>query len=155
MSRNCAIIGFDNDLMPSHYCKQCWHLKIPLSNIKLKFCENSAVFIEENAFWSSCLQGRRHLGLELGDVTVSAPGPWFNIKMSYQYRNSHCGDKTILWPSYLHNGTSFTGKMTFLYWISPQGFPSLWRRPPSYVVMYIVLCYEYCETLAWLYNSVT
>ena len=32
-------------------------------------------------------------------------GPWFNIKMSsYQYRKSHCGDKTILWPSYLHNG---------------------------------------------------
>ena len=28
------------------------------------------------------------------------PGPWFNIKMtSYQYRKSHCGDKTILRPS--------------------------------------------------------
>ena len=49
------------------------------------------------------------------------PGPWFNIKMSsYQYRNSHCGDKTILRPSYLHNGISYTGKMTYLYWISPQ-----------------------------------
>ena len=46
------------------------------------------------------------------------PGPWFNIKMSsYQYRKSHCGDKTILWPSYLHNGSSYTGKMTSLYWI--------------------------------------
>ena len=33
------------------------------------------------------------------------PGQWFNIKMlSYQYRKSHCGDKTILQPSYLHNG---------------------------------------------------
>ena len=31
-------------------------------------------------------------------------GPWFNIKMSsYQYRKSHCGDKTILRPSYVHN----------------------------------------------------
>ena len=29
---------------------------------------------------------------------------WFNIKMpSYQYRNSRCGDKMILWPSYLHD----------------------------------------------------
>ena len=46
------------------------------------------------------------------------PGPWFNIKMtSYQYRKSHCGDKTILRPSYLHNGISYTGEMTSLYWI--------------------------------------
>ena len=27
---------------------------------------------------------------------------------SYQYRKSHCGDKTILWLSYLHNGISST-----------------------------------------------
>ena len=36
---------------------------------------------------------------------------------SYQYRKSHCGNKTILWSSYLRNGISFTGKMTSLYWI--------------------------------------
>ena len=36
---------------------------------------------------------------------------------SYQYRKSHCGDKTILRPSYLHNGFSYTGKTTSLYWI--------------------------------------
>ena len=34
---------------------------------------------------------------------------------SYQYRKSHCGDKTILRPSYLHNGISFTNKMSSLY----------------------------------------
>ena len=46
------------------------------------------------------------------------PWPWFNIKMSsYQYRKSHCGDKTILRPSYLHNGISYTGKTASLYWI--------------------------------------
>ena len=45
-------------------------------------------------------------------------GGWFNKKMpSYQYRKSHCGDKTILRPSYLHNGISYTGKMASLYWI--------------------------------------
>ena len=45
-------------------------------------------------------------------------GPRFNIKrISYQYRNSHCGYKKILRPSYLHNGISYTGKMTSLYWI--------------------------------------
>ena len=48
-------------------------------------------------------------------------GPWFNIKMSsYQYRKSHCGDKTILRPSYLHNGISYTGKIISLYWIRAQ-----------------------------------
>ena len=46
------------------------------------------------------------------------PGPWFNIKMpSYQYRKSHCGDKTVVRSSYLHNGISYTGKMTSSYWI--------------------------------------
>ena len=53
------------------------------------------------------------------------PGPWFNIKMlSYQYRKSHCGDKTILRLSYLHKGISFTGKMASLYWIGPLDPPS-------------------------------
>ena len=49
------------------------------------------------------------------------PGPWFNIKMpSYQYRKSHCGDKTVVRSSYLHNGISYTGKTASLYWIGAQ-----------------------------------
>ena len=49
------------------------------------------------------------------------PGPWFNIKMSsYQYRKSNCGDKTVVRSSYLHNGISYIGKMTSLYWIRAQ-----------------------------------
>ena len=45
-------------------------------------------------------------------------GGWFNIKTtSCQYRKSHCGDKAILRPSYFHNGISYTGKMSSLYWI--------------------------------------
>ena len=43
------------------------------------------------------------------------------MKMSsYQYRKSHCGYKTLLRPSYLHNGISYTGKTTSLYWIRAQ-----------------------------------
>ena len=55
------------------------------------------------------------------------PGPWYkdikNIKIwSYQYWKSHCGDKTILRPSYLHNGISYTVKAASLYcWIGAQG----------------------------------
>ena len=62
-------------------------------------------------------------------VLWECSGHQFNIKMtSYQYRKSHCGDKTILRPSYLHNGISYTGKMTSLYWIralvpAPGGLP--------------------------------
>ena len=49
------------------------------------------------------------------------PGPWFNIKISsYQYRKSHCGDKTVVRSPYLHNGISYTGKMSSLYWIGAR-----------------------------------
>ena len=45
-------------------------------------------------------------------------GGGFNIKMpSYQFRKSHCEDKTFWRPSYLHNGNSYTGKTAYLYWI--------------------------------------
>ena len=45
------------------------------------------------------------INLDVVQVTWSAPGPWFNIKMSsYQYRKSHCGDKTILWHLYIESG---------------------------------------------------
>ena len=57
---------------------------------------------------------------------------------SYQHRKSHCGDKTILRPSYLHNGISYTGKTASLYWIRAlwfiQGYftctgTSVWLTP--------------------------
>ena len=48
-------------------------------------------------------------------------GPWFNIKMSsYQCRKSYCGDKMVVRSSYLHNGISYTGKMSSLYWTIAQ-----------------------------------
>ena len=46
-----------------------------------------------------------------------------SIKMSsYQYRKSRCGDKRVLRSSYLHNGISYTGKMSSLYWIGALVF---------------------------------
>ena len=58
---------------------------------------------------------------ELTQSKIQKTGGWINIKMpSYQYRKSHCGDKTILRPSYLHNGISHTGKTTSLHWIRAQ-----------------------------------
>ena len=61
---------------------------------------------------------------------------------SYQYRKSYCGDKTILRPSYLHDGISCTGKMT------PR--PSSWYQgsvaistvyPKKYTHGLVVLCF--------------
>ena len=58
-------------------------------------------------------------------------GPWFNIKIpSYQYRKSHCGDKLVVRPSYLHNGISYTGKMASLYWITTTPNPQPHLTPP-------------------------
>ena len=41
-------------------------------------------------------------------------------RASYQYRKSHCGDKTVVRSSYLRNGISYTGKMSSRYWIGTQ-----------------------------------
>ena len=74
--------------------------------------------------WRSLLSSVIHRSLSTRQSTsltkhnVRIPGPWFNIKMpSYQYRKSHCGDKTVVRLSYLHTGISYTGKMALLYWI--------------------------------------
>ena len=46
-----------------------------------------------------------------------------NIKMSsYQYRKSHCGGKMVVRSSYLHNGISYTGNLSSLYWNGAQTF---------------------------------
>ena len=51
-------------------------------------------------------------------LSLPGTGPRFNIKMpSYQYRKSHCEDKTVVRSSYLHNGTFYTDKTSSLYWI--------------------------------------
>ena len=72
-----------------------------------------------NGCHESCLYSVTRGGIDVRRHNQA--GSWFNIKMiSFQYRKSHCGDKTILWPSYLHSGISFTGKMTSLYGIRPQ-----------------------------------
>ena len=76
-------------------------------------------------------------------------GPWFIIKMSsYQYRKSHCGGKTILPPSCLHNGISNTGKTASLkHLISTMGFPILVRQHlyiesgPSTKIVYLTTSY--------------
>ena len=52
---------------------------------------------------------------------------------SYQYRKSHCGDKTVVRSSYLHNGISYTGKMSSLYWIRAMLLEHCVMLPPNLI----------------------
>ena len=55
-------------------------------------------------------------------VARSSAGSWFDIKMSsYQYSKSHCGDKTVVRSSYIHNGISYTGKINLFIESGPWG----------------------------------
>ena len=84
-------------------------------------------------------------------VKTSRPGPWFNIKMpSYQYRKSHCGDKTVVRSSYLHNGISCTGKMTSLYWFSPLARANLYISPSKLVIRISAQVKSHLRTLELL-----
>ena len=61
-------------------------------------------------------------GVAVFDRFYRDSGPRFNIKMSScRYRKSHCGDKTAVRSSYLHNGISCTGKVSSLYSIGAPG----------------------------------
>ena len=90
-----------------------YHLtSIGISIIKIRQFHNSLILIIKIT-----------LTWKISFTLKQGPGGWFNIKMSsHKYRKSHCGDKTILRLSYLHNGFSYTGKMTSLYWIRAQMF---------------------------------
>ena len=87
---------------------------------------------------STCQKNCKTIDLRGAQVNETSlvklyPGPRFNLKMSsYQYRKSHCGDKTVVRSSYLHNGISYTGKMSSLYWIGAQGFNTSSASLPSY-----------------------
>ena len=87
-------------------------------------CENSMFFcyawsINCSTSWAGFNIKTIFSGVRISIMKIrQSSGPCFNIKMSsYQYRKYHCGDKTILRPSYLHNGISYTGRTTSLYWI--------------------------------------
>ena len=74
-------------------------------------------------------------------------GVWFNIKMSsYQYRKSHCGDKTVVGSSNLRNGISYTGKITSLYWISPSDSQYLISNSKS---AFLISRPDICHIFMW------
>ena len=89
---------------------------------------------------------------------------------SCRYRKSHCGDKTILRPSDLHNGIPSTGTIASLYWIRALILSvyieavltlSITRLFPVYVDNYahgsrlIALCCEFIQVVLPCHLGVT
>ena len=90
------------------------HTQLPMNKTPhlISLAVSDAIFL-----WSLPIMYRSR------DIEHEPPGPRFNIKMlSYQYRKPHCGDKTVVRSSYLHNGISYTDKMASLYWIRVLAF---------------------------------
>ena len=88
-----------------------------------KTLHSIAVAVIQPHGWQSCTKLLNPVCSQMLNAVhhMSSSGPWFNIKMSsYQYRKSHCVDKTVVRSSYLRNGISYTGKMVSLYWIGPS-----------------------------------
>ena len=88
-------------------------------------------------------------------------GPWFNIKMLYyKYRKSHCGDKTVVRLSYLHNGISYTGtEMSSVHWIRAKAvqnfqgkFISLKDNCPSHNTQVREIDFQDVNEQHWNYN---
>ena len=103
MSGILASIGSDNGLSsfwskplpkpmltyhPFHPCKKLVKLKSRNDNLHVRYC-----------IWKCPLQNVGHFC-----------GGCLNLKMSYQYRDSHYKDKMFSWPAYLYNGNPLTWK---------------------------------------------
>ena len=121
------VISVSKKQVPQFYLSQIMieigHIKLHLTYMhKLEYFK-WVKWTAQHSVLHSIGSGWRHR------INEQGPGPWFNIKMSsYQYRKSHCGDKTVVRSSYLHNGISYTDKMSSLYWIGPLDPTSLINR---------------------------
>ena len=70
---------------------------------------------------------------------------------------SHCGNKTILRPFYLHKGISYTGKTTSLYWIRLQmavlSEKSKWHLMPALCRFQAIIHGKFLSSLCLYLNG--
>ena len=78
------------------------------ANLKCVSQRRDCYFVSNTAIYSRSIQTYVH-----NHGNCHTLGSKLNTKKSYQYRSSHCGDKTILRSSYLHNGHSYTDRTPF------------------------------------------
>ena len=106
----------------AHYHEATNNLLVGKMRCKIMTNDYSITFMKSWVRCSSVRLGPQHIichsllsNAPPSFFHVKCPGPRFNIKMSsYQYRKSHCGDKTVVRSSYLHNGISCTGNVIFI-----------------------------------------
>ena len=63
------------------------------------------------------------------------------MNMSYQYRKSHCGDKTVAISTYLHNGIFHSDEMVYWYWIIACAFCCCCRLLLLLVFIFVLFCF--------------
>ena len=101
--------------MPSHYINRSWLIInwIPGNQFERNLDQNNDKCWWEHWIWQCRLGNDGHFAM----IPMRF---WMHFFLLCRHLGgkSHCGDKTILRPSYLHNGISYTGKMTSLYWIA-------------------------------------
>ena len=78
-----------------------------------------------------------------------------NIKMlSYQYNDSHVGDKTVSWPSYLQHGNPYLERPSLYRNGALVTINHSWGRPPflCYLHLFIYLLCIYSFIFVWRYK---
>ena len=87
--------------MPSHYLNQYWLVNGPISQ------SHNAPPVPYPTM--------HHFGTEMCTFLFQSDALWdigqVHFEIYYQYRKSHCGNKTIVRSSYLHRWISYTGNM--------------------------------------------
>ena len=114
----------------SNYLTQCWNaLNWTLGNkLQRNFNSKQYIFITKmhlkmsSAKWRLFRFGLNELNKQCQREVGRSVTRWALIQCKdviLQCRGSHCGDQTIVRSSYLHNGISYIGKISSLYWIRP------------------------------------
>ena len=114
----------------SHYLTQCRNtLNLTLGNkLQWNFNRKQYIFIMKmhlkmsSAKWRLFRFGLNELNKQCQRKVSRSVTRWALIPckmLSCQCRGSHYGDQTIIRSSYLHNGISYIGKISSLYWIRP------------------------------------
>ena len=101
----CGLGSSDSFIRRIYWCQQWVGTPASWFNIKMTSYQYSLIARFMGPTWA-------HLG-----PTGPRWAPCWPHELCYLCRKSHCGDKTVVRSSYLHNGISYICKMSSLYWI--------------------------------------
>ena len=109
---------FSEKAISTYHNRFCWLARLIDANF--------SIFADSGQLLATGAPGQTEYLEKCSIKGLEPSGPWLNLNMSsYQYRKSHCGDKTVVRPSYLHNGISYTGKMASFIESAPRCWQDL------------------------------